>query len=297
MFKKNSRYKKSSVNEKDKIIKRLSILGVASRREAEKLVTDGKVKINNVVCKEPFFLVSYDDKISVNEREVVNKPINTQVYIMNKPAGYVTTNNDPQGRRTIFDLIPSKFGRLISIGRLDFNTEGLLLLTNNGELARIMEMPATALKRVYYARVFGDIDDKVKEKLFNLKNGIKIEGTEYGKMIVEICDNFKKTTTLKITIFEGKNNEIRRIMWHLGLKVVKLSRVQYGDFRLQGLPTGCVRKSNQYINMRALEYKASKNAKKYNLMKEKNKQSGNIDDKSTKELKDINSDDKENSNL
>ena len=264
--------KKRNFREKDKIIKRLSMLGVASRREAEKMVIDGKVKINNIICKDPFFLVSYDDLISVNGKNVVNKPINTEIYIMNKPSGYVTTNSDPQGRRTIFELIPSKFGRLITIGRLDFNTEGLLLLTNNGELARIMEMPATSLKRVYYARVVGKIDETVKKKILDLKNGIKIEGIEYGKMLIEINNSTNTHATLRIVIFEGKNNEIRRVMWHLGLKVVKLSRVQYGDFRLQGLPSGCVKKSNQYINIFELEKRASKNAKRYNLNKLKEKE-------------------------
>ena len=152
-FNKKKRFKSGGeIKRKDKIVKRLSMLGFASRREAEKLILDGKVKINNIVCKEPCFFVGYDDSISVNGKEIVNKPIHTQIFLMNKPSGYVTTNNDPQGRRTIFELIPSRLGRLITIGRLDFNTEGLLLLTNNGELARIMEMPSTGIKRVLLER-------------------------------------------------------------------------------------------------------------------------------------------------
>lgn len=251
--KKRFRYEKrkghfEKKNEKDRIAKRLAILGVASRRDAEKLVMDGKVKVNNIECRDLTQLVSYDDEIAVNGKAVANKPIRTKIYMMNKPAGYVTTNKDPQGRKTIFELIPSKFGRLMTIGRLDMNTEGLILLTNNGEIARKMEMPKTKLKRVYYARVLGELDDKKKEQLADLKNGIKIEGIEYGKMLVflEESNNVgvkKSYHTLKIIIFEGKNNEIRRVMWHFGLRVVKLTRTQYGDYHLSGLPSGCIKEN------------------------------------------------------
>ena len=250
---------------KDRIAKRLAILGVASRRDAGELVKNGKVKINGVECKDLSYLVSYEDTISVNGKEIANKPIKTQIYIFNKPAGYVTTNNDPQGRKTIFELIPSKFGRLMSVGRLDMNTEGLLLLTNNGEVARLLEMPATQLKRIYFARVIGEMNEEVEKKLADLRNGINIEGTHYGKIIVEKQpSNGKPYNVLKIIIFEGKNNEIRRVMWHLGLRVVKLTRVQYGDFRLNGLPSGCIQESRTPLHIRDLERRASANIKAYN---------------------------------
>ena len=265
----HNRHERNEKQSKDRIAKRLAMLGIASRREAEKIILEGKVKVNGIECKDLTQLVSYEDKIAINGKEIANKPIRTQIFMMNKPAGYVTSNNDPQGRKTIFDLIPSKFGRLIAIGRLDYNTEGLLLLTNNGELSRLMEMPATGLKRVYYARVIGEINDNIIKKLENLRNGIKIEGTEYGKMIVEVQDYSQTRATLRIVIFEGKNNEIRRIMWHLGLKVVKLTRVQYGDFRLNGLPEGCVQESHFKIDIRDLERQISRNIKRYNEKKEK----------------------------
>ena len=257
---------------RDRISKRLAILGVASRREAGELVKNGKVKINGVECKDLNYLVSYEDTISVNGKEVRNKPIKTQIYVFNKPAGYVTTNNDPQGRKTIFELIPSKFGRLIAVGRLDMNTEGLLLLTNNGEVARILEMPATRLKRIYFARVVGEMNKGVEEKLADLRNGINIEGTHYGKIIVEKQpSNGKPYSVLKIIIFEGKNNEIRRVMWHLGLRVVKLTRVQYGDFRLNGLPSGCIQESRTPLHIRDLERRANANIKAYNKKNDKDK--------------------------
>ena len=259
---------------KDRIAKRLSMLGVASRREAEKMILDGKVKINGIECRDLTFLVSYDDTIAVNGKDVKNKPIKTQIYLMNKPTGYVTSTNDPQGRKTIFELIPAKFGKLMAIGRLDFNTAGLLLLTNNGEVARIMEMPATGLKRVYFAKVIGEINDEIKQKLTSLKHGIKIEGVEYGSMFVNVEDYSSDRATLKIVIFEGKNNEIRRIMWHLGLKVVKLTRIQYGDYRLSGLPSGCVKESPFLPDMKFLSKKASANAKRYTLRKAKEEDKG-----------------------
>ena len=263
-----SRKKNDSFNEKnkkDRIAKRLAILGVASRREADKLIKDGQVKINGVECRDLSYLVSYDDAISVNGKEISNKPIKTKIYILNKPAGYVTTNNEPQGRKTIFELIPSKFGRLIAVGRLDMNTEGLLLLTNNGEVARILEMPATQLKRIYFARVIGEMNENVEKQLSSLRNGIDIEGVHYGKIIVEKQPKpeGKQYNVLKIIIFEGKNNEIRRVMWHLGLRVVKLVRVQYGDFHLSGIPSGCMQESHTLLRLRELERRANINIKAY----------------------------------
>gem|GEM_PF-3486929 len=264
---KSSFDKDKELKKRDRIGKRIAMIGIASRREADKLVSDGKVKINGVICNDFSYLVSYEDIIEVNGKEIANKPIRTKIFIFNKPAGYVTTTNDPQGRKNIFELIPSKFGHLITIGRLDFNTNGLLLLTNNGELARIMEMPATGLKRIYFAKVAGDCNQETIKKLENLRNGIKIEGEEYGKMIVEVVENSQVRATLKIVIFEGKNNEIRRIMWHLGLKVVKLTRIQYGDFKLMGLPEGCVQESHLKVDIRELEKRASANIKRYNERK------------------------------
>ena len=291
----------SERNRKDRVAKRLAMLGVASRREAEQFVKDGKVKINGIECKDLSFLVSYDDKIAVNGKEIANKPIKTEIYLMNKPAGYVTTNNDPQGRKTIFELIPNKFGRLMAVGRLDMNTEGLILLTNNGEVARILEMPATQLKRIYFARVVGEINDKVEKQLQDLRNGIDIEGIHYGKMIVEKQPKVpdKSYNTLKIIIFEGKNNEIRRVMWHLGLKVVKLTRVQYGDFHLKGLPSGCIQLSRVPLHIRDLERRASANMKAYNQGKiagkiaEKNKEEY-LKNKAEKNKEEEKNDDKNN---
>lgn len=262
---------------KDKIAKRLSILGIASRRDAEKLITDGRVKINGICCNDLSFLVSYEDKISVNGKEIINKPIQTKIFIINKPAGCVTTTKDPQNRKTIFDFIPNKFGNLITIGRLDYNTEGLLLLTNNGELAHLMEMPACSLKRVYFAKVIGDINENILKQLLELKNGITIDGVNYGKIFIDVDSYSPTKAILKITIFEGKNNEIRKIMWHYGLKVVKLTRVQYGDFKLMGLPVGCIQRSNVYIDIIELEKRVNKNIKRYNDNKNKQKSDKNID--------------------
>ena len=264
-FKKKTSFNNDlELKKRNRIGKHIAILGFASRRDADKLVSEGKVKINGVVCKELNYLVSYEDIIEINGKEISNKPIKTKIFIFNKPAGYVTTTSDPQGRKNIFELIPSKFGHLMTIGRLDYNTSGLLLLTNNGELARLMEMPATGLKRIYFAKVIGDCSEKSLNKLEELRKGIKIDGIEYGKIIVEVISSSQVKAKLKIVIFEGKNNEIRRVMFHLGLKVVELTRVQYGDFKLMGLPEGCVQESHLRVNMTELEKKASANIKRYN---------------------------------
>ena len=267
--KKTSFNKEKELKKRDRICKRIAILGIASRREAAKLVSEGKVKINGVVCKELNYFVSYEDIIEINGKEILNKPIKTKIFVFNKPAGYVTTTSDPQGRKNIFELIPSKFGHLMTIGRLDYNTSGLLLLTNNGELARLMEMPATGLKRIYFAKVIGDCSEKTLNKLEELRKGIKIDGVEYGKIIVEVISSSQVKAKLKIVIFEGKNNEIRRVMFHLGLKVVELTRVQYGDFKLMGLPEGCIQESRLRVDIRELEKKASLNIKRYNERKTK----------------------------
>ncbi len=227
----------SQLNKEVRIAKRLSELGVASRREAEEMIKNGKVKVNNFVV-DVNCNVTYDDKIVVDGQEIANVYVKPRLFLMNKPADYITSTNDPKGRKTVFDLIPTKLGKLISVGRLDYNTEGLLLFTNNGELARYFELPANKIKRVYRVRVLGRLD---LEKLKSLRDGVTIDGIQYGKVIV-VPEKYGEMANswLKVIVFEGKNLEIRRIMMHCGLKVVKLVRVQYGDYRLTDIPKGCI---------------------------------------------------------
>ncbi len=223
-----------------RLAKRLAELGVASRRDCEKIITDGKVKVNGIDTVDLSLLVTYDDEISVNGKALVNKKIETKIYLINKPSGYVTTNFDPQGRKTLFELVPAKFGRLMTIGRLDINTEGLILLTNNGEAARILELPSTGLKRVYRVRVFGEVKESEME---SLKNGITIDGINYGKFVVLINEKKGANTWLTVIIHEGKNREIKKVLGHFNLKVTRLIRIQYGPYKLDDLPSGCIAES------------------------------------------------------
>lgn len=221
-----------------RISKRLAELGIGSRRDCEKLILDGEVFINGERITDLSTVISEDDKISVSGKKVLNKNNDVKIFLMNKPTGYITTTDDPAGRPTVFDIIPKKFGRLMSIGRLDMNTEGLLLLTNSGEAARLMELPITGVKRIYRVRVFGKIDDT---KLKRLESGVTINGIKYGKFTVTPLKVGENNSWLRVIIFEGKNREVRRVMEHVGLRVTRLIRTQYGPYKLSSdIPLGSV---------------------------------------------------------
>lgn len=216
-------------NNSTRISKRLADLGIDSRRNCEKLVTSGGVKVNNVVITDLWYKVTNDDEIQLNNKVITNVKRKDFVYLMNKPTGYITTTKDPQNRPTVFDLLPKHLGRLIKIGRLDFNTEGLLLFTNNGEFARQMELPSSHIKRVYEVTTHGHI---TQLKLNQLQHGVTIKGIHYGTFVAQIIKQQGLKTIIRVTIFEGKNREIRKIMEYLNLIVVKLVRIQYGNYFL-----------------------------------------------------------------
>ncbi len=230
-----------------RVEKKISELMEISKEEANKLITAGKVKINNVVVNDLSLRVTYEDEIHVNNRLIPNKKIPLKVYIFHKPKDYIVTNSDPQGRNTIFDIIPKKLGKLITVGRLDINSEGLLLLTNNGDFARMMELPQTSIQRVYRVRVFGSYDIA---KLQNLKDGIEIEGVKYGRIFVneEKKGGDSANNWLMVTLYEGKNREIRKVMQYFGLQVNRLIRLSYGRYNLGSLPLGCVKEVKPIMN-------------------------------------------------
>jgi 23S rRNA pseudouridine2605 synthase len=260
-----SNYKNNQVSEnrKVRIAKRLADLGIASRREAEKIILQGRIIVNSVENKDLSLLVDYNDEIFFDGKKLDNKPTEIKIYLMNKPAGYVTTNFDPDGRKTIFELIPKKLGRLMTVGRLDINTEGLILLTNSGEAARVLELPATSLKRVYRVRVFGHID---LEQLKSLKNGITIDSINYGSFVV-IVDRLTSTNSwLTIILSEGKNREIKKVLGHCNLKVTRLIRVQYGSYNLGDIPSGCIVESKIKFNLSYYKHLLTNN-----FIKNKNK--------------------------
>ena len=221
-----------------RIAKYIANAGYCSRREAEELIKEGLVQVNGKEIDTPATFIT-DHSVKINGK-LLNPNQEIRLWIFHKPKGVITTSKDPENRKTIFDLLPKNMPRTITVGRLDFNTEGLLLLTTNGELARYMELPKNKWIRKYRARVFGVIN---KERLKKLENGIKVEGVRYGKIKVEIETKTKeasKNTWLKISIEEGKNREIRKVMQHMGLEVSRLIRTSFGPFNLGSVAAGQV---------------------------------------------------------
>ncbi len=220
----------------ERIAKRLARAGVASRREVERMIEAGRVTVDGKIIASPALNVTDKNKIAVDGKPVgaAEEP---RVWRYHKSAGTLTTNRDPKGRPTIFEKLPPELPRVVTIGRLDFNTEGLLLLTNDGELARHLELPQNAWTRHYRVRVYGKIDPT---KLKKLEKGITIEGVKYEpiKVVVETEKQEGHNQWLMVTLREGKNREIRKVMEHLGLQVTRLIRVAFGPFQLGKLPRG-----------------------------------------------------------
>lgn len=221
----------------ERIAKRMASAGLCSRRDAEKWIAEGRVRVNGELITSPALNVTPQDKILVDDKPLDDKPTDIKLYRYYKPAGLVTTARDPQGRPTVFEALPKQLGRLISIGRLDLNSEGLLLMTNNGDFAQTMMLPATGLKRTYKVRVLGL---PTPEKLARLKKGISVQGVRYGRIDVRLPQKSPKgkNVWLEVTLAEGKNREIRNVFKHLGHPVNRLLRLSYGPFRLGKLNKG-----------------------------------------------------------
>ena len=238
---KNNKLTKS--NETERIAKKLSRAGVCSRREAERWIADGRIKVNNVILSTPATNVSEKDKILVDNIPLP-KPSLTKIWRFHKPKGCLVTENDPKGRKTIFQILPKSLPRVISVGRLDYDSEGLLLLTNDGEISRKLELPSTGWLRKYKVRVHGIVD---KSALLKIKDGIKLDNFKTGP--IEASLEIQKGTNawILIGIREGKNREIRRIMDHLGYPVNRLIRLSYGPFQLGNLKSGEVSEINKNV--------------------------------------------------
>jgi len=215
----------------ERIAKRLARSGVCSRREAERWILDGRIEVDGVQLTTPAFIVTESSDIRVDGRPLPSQQ-HSKVWLYHKPKGLLTTHHDPQGRPTVFDYLPKNLPRVISIGRLDFNSEGLLLLTNDGELARYAELPSTGWSRCYRVRVFGTIDEQA---LADLAHGVTIEGVHYKSVEAELIRQQGRNSWLLVTLYEGKNREIRKIMDHINLTVNRLIRVTYGPFELDDL--------------------------------------------------------------
>ncbi|MBS0384666.1 MAG: rRNA pseudouridine synthase [Proteobacteria bacterium] len=228
--------KSSAPNSADgeRVAKVLARAGVCSRRDAERLIAEGRVKLNGQTLETPAVKVSASDQITVDGRPVGVAPA-TRLWRYHKPAGLVTTHRDPAGRQTVFQHLPPELPRVISVGRLDLTSEGLLLLTNDGELARKLELPSSGWRRRYRARAFGRI---TQAELDRLKNGVSIEGVNYRGIEARLERSQGANAWITLTLSEGKNREVRRVLEALGLKVNRLIRVSYGPFELGTLATG-----------------------------------------------------------
>ncbi len=220
----------------ERIAKVLSRAGLASRRDAEEMVTQGRVTVNGRVINSPALDITKNDVVLVDGKPLPERE-RTRLFLYHKPRGLMTTHDDPEGRPTVFDNLPEGLPRLISVGRLDFNTEGLLLLTNDGGLARTLELPDTGWLRRYRVRAHGDV---TQAQLDELKNGIEVEGVKYGPIEATLERDQGANVWLVFAIREGKNREVRNVCAHLGLEVNRLIRVSYGPFQLGEVPEGQV---------------------------------------------------------
>ncbi len=220
----------------ERIAKFLARAGIASRRDAEKLIAEARVKVNNETVTQPAFFVQPDDLVVVDGK-LVDPPERTRLWRYHKPEGLVTTHRDPQGRPTVFEKLPPSMPRVVSVGRLDLNSEGLLLLTNDGGLARQLELPSNDWVRRYRVRVFGNPQP---EELAALAKGITIEGIRYKGIEAALDSKKGDNCWLSVGLQEGRNREIRRVMQHLGWQVTRLIRVSYGPFQLGQLPRGAI---------------------------------------------------------
>ncbi|MCA3270155.1 MAG: rRNA pseudouridine synthase [Alphaproteobacteria bacterium] len=219
----------------ERIAKMLAARGVASRRGVEALIAEGRVRVNGAVVTTPATLLDGTEYITVDNAVVAGSALPLKLYRFHKPKGCLTTEKDPEGRKTIYDLLPPDLPRLQPIGRLDYNSEGLLLMTTSGGLKRFFELPKNALERCYRVRVHGRVEP---EALESLKEGITIDGVRYEPILAEFERQQGANAWLNFTLHEGKNREIRKVCEALGYTVNRLIRTRYGGFSLGTLPIG-----------------------------------------------------------
>ena len=232
----NSRHGQADGPAGERIAKAIARAGLCSRREAEAWIAAGRVALNGEVIASPARNVTRADRISVDGQPLPSRE-RTRLFLYHKPRGLLTSHADPGGRPTIFSALPKGLPRLISVGRLDINTEGLLLLTNDGSLARVLELPATGWLRRYRVRAHGRV---TPEQLARLTVGITIDGIRYGPIEATLDRAQGSNVWLAFAIREGKNREVKNVLGHLGLKVNRLIRVSFGPFQLGELPVGAI---------------------------------------------------------
>jgi 23S rRNA pseudouridine2605 synthase len=228
--------------EEQRIAKLLARAGVASRREVERMIAAGRIAIEGKTIDTPVTLLKSLHGVTV-DGEPVGQPIPAKLYCFHKPSGLLTAERDPKGRPTIYDKLPKGLPRLMPVGRLDLNTEGLLLMTNDGGLKRQMELPSSGVERIYRARAFGPI---TQDQLEQLIDGITIEGVRYGSIDANLERRTGRNQWIELKLAEGKNREVRRVLEHFGLQVSRLIRTAYGPFYLGDIAKGAVEQVRQH---------------------------------------------------
>jgi 23S rRNA pseudouridine2605 synthase len=220
--------------EGQRIAKVIARAGICSRRDAERLISEGRVSVNGVRIATPAIRIKPDDQVEVDGKTLPASE-QTRLWRYHKPPGLIVSHRDPKGRPTVFDALPETIPRVVSVGRLDFNSEGLLLLTNDGELERRLELPATKWTRRYRVRVHGEIDERA---LAELKKGVEIGDLRYGPIEANLERRQGGNAWLAFSLREGKNREIKRVCEHLSLQVNRLIRISFGPFQLGDLKRG-----------------------------------------------------------
>jgi 23S rRNA pseudouridine2605 synthase len=223
-------------NSHQRLSKFLAYAGIASRRNSEKLILDGRISVNGLVVTDLATKVSEADHVRFDDTHIKHQQEQPRIWIYHKPIGEICSDSDPSGKKTVFDSFPGSLGKVCLVGRLDYNSEGLLVITNKGFIKRYLELPRNGVKRTYAVKVWGK--PLTYDALEPLREGIRVSGINYAPMTVEFLVKGVETKWLEITLSEGKNREIRKALEKIGFKVSKLKRIKYGYFSLQKLLPG-----------------------------------------------------------